>query len=291
MNDGNREIGKSNRVPCHRPSLPPSVSQQMLCSTKTLSAAKEWAEICWQWRWGLEGNEKRDKKEEINKTKNQHCHTPSSQWRHSTREEGSAWVYAQTSLQELDLLLWKHTRTPPCDYFYSIRIHAHTCQLQARRRLSPDGGELHNSLICLWPLKECLKASPIPSGRHQKTQRGRGTPSGPRHCGQTPFLSVPQIHPPFFFNLQPPKTLLVIPEPFLESQRGWERGHWFSHHSMGQDFCFLLSCQPTVWLFNRLKLGKNVWNEVLHVLSTYFIKNIYFTNIYGVDPFGLCPSK
>lgn len=62
LNDGNREIGKSNRVPCHRPSLPPSVSQQMLCSTKTLSAAKEWAEICWQWRWGLEGNEKKGQK-------------------------------------------------------------------------------------------------------------------------------------------------------------------------------------------------------------------------------------
>lgn len=48
-------------------------------------------------------------------------------------------------------------KTPPWDYFYSIHMHAHTCQLQARRRPSPDGGELHNSRICLWPLKVCLK--------------------------------------------------------------------------------------------------------------------------------------
>lgn len=153
---------------------------------------------------GTGGQRKKGQKRRNKQKTNKHCHTPSLQWLHSTREEGSAWVYAQTSLQELDLLLWKDTRNPPCDYFYSLRIHAHTCQLQARRRLSPDGGELHNSLICLWPLKECLKASPIPCGRHQTTQSRRGTPSGPRHCGQTPFLSVPQIHPLFFFYLQTP---------------------------------------------------------------------------------------
>lgn len=67
LNDGNREIGKPNMVPCHHPSLPPSVSQQMLCSMKTLSAAQEWAEICWQWRWGPEDKKKKDKKEERNK--------------------------------------------------------------------------------------------------------------------------------------------------------------------------------------------------------------------------------
>lgn len=66
-------------------------------------------------------------------------------------------VCAQTSLRELELSLWKHSQTPPWDYFYSIHMHAHTCQLQARRRPSPDGGELHNSRICLWPLKVCLK--------------------------------------------------------------------------------------------------------------------------------------
>lgn len=49
---GNRGIGKRNTVPCHHPLLPPSVSQQMLCSMKTLSAAQEWDEICPQWRWG-----------------------------------------------------------------------------------------------------------------------------------------------------------------------------------------------------------------------------------------------
>lgn len=49
FSDGNREIGKRNMVPCHLSSLPPSASQQMLCSTKTLSAAQEWDEICRQW--------------------------------------------------------------------------------------------------------------------------------------------------------------------------------------------------------------------------------------------------
>lgn len=65
LNDGNREIGKPNMVPCHHPSLPPSVSQQMLCSMKTLSAAQEWDEICWQWWRGT----KKDKKEERNPKK------------------------------------------------------------------------------------------------------------------------------------------------------------------------------------------------------------------------------
>lgn len=160
-NDGNRQIGKSNRVPCHRPSLPPSVSQQMLCSAKTLSAAKEWPEISWQWPWGLGGQQGRGKERDENRRNKQkkHCRhqRPSSQWWHSTREEVSARVCVQTSLQELELSLWKHSQTPPWDYFYSIHMHAHTCQLQARRRPGPDGGELHNSRICLWPLKVCLK--------------------------------------------------------------------------------------------------------------------------------------
>lgn len=62
---GNREIGKPNTVPCHLPSLPPSVSQQMLCSMKTLSAAQEWDEICRQWRRGPE-DKTRDKKKTQN---------------------------------------------------------------------------------------------------------------------------------------------------------------------------------------------------------------------------------
>lgn len=96
--------------------------------------------------------------------------------------------------------------------------HTHTCQLQPSRCLSPDGGELHNSLICLWPLKECLKASPIPNGRHQKRERGRGTPSARRHRGCPPFLSVPQIHPPFAtFNTQSPlaKPRAIPGEPVM----------------------------------------------------------------------------
>lgn len=65
LNDGNREIGKPNMVPCHHPSLPPSVSQQMLCSMKTLSAAQEWPEICWQWRWGPEDKKRRKKQKNV----------------------------------------------------------------------------------------------------------------------------------------------------------------------------------------------------------------------------------
>lgn len=104
-NDGNRQIGKSNRVPCHRPSLPPSVSQQMLCSAKTLSAAKEWPKICWQWPWGLggqRGGEKRDENRRNKQKKHCRCQRPSPQWWHSTREEVSAQVCVQTSLQELE---------------------------------------------------------------------------------------------------------------------------------------------------------------------------------------------
>lgn len=62
-------------------------------------------------------------------------------------------------------------------------------------RPGPDGGEVHNSLICLGPLKECSKTSPIPSGCHQNAQRQRHTICS-RHHGQTPFLSVLNFNSP-----------------------------------------------------------------------------------------------
>lgn len=37
----------------------------------------------------------------------------------------------------------------PIPLLYSTHIHTRTCQLQARRYLSPDGGELHNSYLSL----------------------------------------------------------------------------------------------------------------------------------------------
>lgn len=67
LDDGNREIGKPNMVSCHHPSLPPSVSQQMLCSMKTLSAAQEWAQNLST----MTADKKKEKKEE---KQNTHTH-------------------------------------------------------------------------------------------------------------------------------------------------------------------------------------------------------------------------
>lgn len=165
LNDGNREIGKPNMVSCHHPSLPPSVSQQMLCTMKTLSAAQEWAEICWQWRWVLEDT---DKKKE---TKNFFVKVGIWVYNDDTllgRRAECECTHRPFSSNRTYIPMETHCHpSPTYYYYYSIHIHSRTCQLQARRCLSPDGGKLHNSLICLWPLKECLKASPIPSGRHQ----------------------------------------------------------------------------------------------------------------------------
>lgn len=68
----------------------------------------------------------------------------------------------------------------------------------------PDGGELHNSLICLGPLKECSKTSPIPSGCHihWDAQRQRHTICC-RHHGQTPFLSVLNCNSAIHFFCHP----------------------------------------------------------------------------------------
>ncbi|KAK5601456.1 hypothetical protein CRENBAI_026207 [Crenichthys baileyi] len=53
------------------------------------------------------------------------------------------------------------------------------------------------------PNEECLKASPIPSGRHRKGDTGRGKPSAPRYHGCPPFL--------------PPK-IYIHPAPRFQSQ-------------------------------------------------------------------------
>lgn len=69
-------------------------------------------------------------------------------------------------------------------------------------RPGPDGDKLRSSLICLGPLKECLKTSPIPSGCHQNAQRQRRTICS-RHHGQSAFLSVLKFNPhtPFFLAI------------------------------------------------------------------------------------------
>lgn len=112
-------------------------------------------------------------------------------------------AHARPLLHEYGLSLWKRTTTPPHCYDYSIHIHAHSCQLQARRCLSPDGGELHNSLICLWPPKECSKASPIPSGRHQKERERERCAICSKMLSAPPFLSIPKFHPPFYLHPPP----------------------------------------------------------------------------------------
>lgn len=146
LKDGNREIGKSNRVPCHHPWLPPPVSQQMLCSTKTLSAARQCAEICWQWRRGLMQGQKKKRKKKKKSTK--------------TRRSQSASEFTMTTAPGRSVAC-ERTRRPlsrnwayyygntPIPLLWSTHIHARTCQLQARRYLSPDGGELHNSYLSL----------------------------------------------------------------------------------------------------------------------------------------------
>lgn len=110
LNDGKWEIGKSNKIPCHHSLLPPCVSQQMLSSMNTVSCGRK---------------------------------------QHSTWEEARAWVWERTSLQEPGLLPWKHTRTPPYYNFYSIRMHVHTCQLQARAQMVVNC-ITHLSLFGLW---------------------------------------------------------------------------------------------------------------------------------------------
>lgn len=126
---------------------------------------------------------------------------------------------AQTSLQELELSLWKHSQTPLWDYFYSIHMHAHTCQLQARRRPSPDGGELHNSRICLWPLKVCLKGLSNSQRTSPKNTERRRHAIWSHSLWANPFpgrsqnshITISRTDPP----APPPR-----PEPLRESRWG-----------------------------------------------------------------------
>lgn len=72
-------------------------------------------------------------------------------------------------------------------------MHARTCQLQARRRPSPDGVELHNSGMC--PCSEGMPARPLqfPVELAKKTQRGRAA----RHLLTLKALSCPLFPPKF----------------------------------------------------------------------------------------------
>lgn len=166
---------------------------------------------------------------------------------------------AQTSLQELELSLWKHSQTPLWDYFYSIHMHAHTCQLQARRRPSPDGGELHNSRICLWPLKVCLKGLSNSQRTSPKNTERRRHAIWSHSLWANPFpgrsqnshITISRTDPP----APPPR-----PEPLRESRWGADQRQredliWQTQLLLASSFqdralasCFLFN------LFNRLKL-------------------------------------
>lgn len=168
-------------VPCHHP--PPPIP---FCST-TDAMFHEDTVSCTRMRPTLIVEEKGQRG--FPKSASSTNNNGTSPWRRRRRRS----VRADLSPGIGPIAMETNSQPPPPYYYYSLHMHAHTCQLQARRCLNPDGGELHNSLICLWPLKECLKASPIPSGRHRKGQTGRGTPSAPRYYGHPP-MSCPSPH-------------------------------------------------------------------------------------------------
>lgn len=119
-------------------------------------------------------------------------------------------------------------------------------------RPGPDGVKLWNSHICLRPLKECLKTTPIPSGCHQNAQRQRHTICS-RHHGQTPFLSVHNFNPPhpIFLAILVAWSLSRSHSESLVTRRSfiWKYlvNVWrFSYHD-------LLICDPST--LNTVKFG------------------------------------
>lgn len=122
---------------------------------------------------------------------------------------------------ELDGSRWKLRQSPPPPQLLLryTQMHARTCQLQARRRLSPDGGELHNSRMC--PCSEGMPARPLqfPVELAKKTERGRAA----HHLLTLKALSCPLFLQNSHHTVQPPPMEIRVLTP----------GHWSGLRLMG----------------------------------------------------------